>query len=272
MPLRADNPYRAGVDVWNEQEPWQQPLAWSVALHAFFFGGILIYAAVLGAFHGENWGGAGGGGAIGVELVSNVPLPRPVANTENILANESKGLTKTEPAKPEPVPKDAIPIPDKTTKVRPTPRQREVPEVAKNTPQPPPSNVVPYGQGGPISAGMYGTFNAAGAKGGFGFTGGGGDFGSRYAWYVKVVRDKVSENWLKYEVDPNIHDARRVYITFDITRDGRPSNVQVEQSSGVPSLDQSAVRALQRIDTFGPLPNDYGGNRVSVEFWFDYRR
>jgi protein TonB len=46
----------------------------------------------------------------------------------------------------------------------------------------------------------------------------------------------------------------------------------VEQSSGVPSLDQSAVRAIQRIDTFGPLPGDYSGNKVSVEFWFDYKR
>ena len=53
---------------------------------------------------------------------------------------------------------------------------------------------------------------------------------------------------------------------------GSPTNVQVEQSSGVPSLDQSAVRALQRIDTFGPLPSDYSGNKVSVEFWFDYKR
>jgi protein TonB len=55
-------------------------------------------------------------------------------------------------------------------------------------------------------------------------------------------------------------------------RDGHPANVQVEQSSGVPSLDQSAVRAIQRIDTFGPLPSDYSGNKVSVEFWFDYKR
>ena len=263
----------ARVDLWTESEDWHQPLAWSVALHTFLFGGILLYAAVLGSMHGENWGGAGGGGAIGVELVSNVPLPRPANPTENILANPSKGLTKTEPAKPEVVPPDAIPIPDKTTKARPTPpRPRDTQQVAKAVPPPPPTNVVPFGQGGPISAGMYGAFNAAGAKGGFGFTGGGGDFGARYGWYVKVVRDKVSENWQKYEVDPNIHDARRVYITFDITRTGQPSNIQIEQTSGVPSLDQSAVRALQRIDSFGPLPNDYAGNRVSVEFWFDYRR
>jgi protein TonB len=49
-------------------------------------------------------------------------------------------------------------------------------------------------------------------------------------------------------------------------------NIKVEQSSGIPSLDQSATRALQRIDTFGPLPAGYNGNYVSVEFWFDYKR
>ena len=78
---------------------------------------------------------------------------------------------------------------------------------------------------------------------------------------MDVVRRKVSENWLKYEVDPRITDARRVYITFDILRNGQPANVQVEQSSGVPSLDMSAVRAVQRIDTFGPLPGDYPATR-----------
>ena len=86
------------------------------------------------------------------------------------------------------------------------------------------------------------------------------------------MQQKVSENWLKYEVDPSIKDAQRVYLTFDITRTGQPANIRVEQSSGVPSLDQSAARALQRIDTFGPLPPDYAGNKVTVEFWFDYKR
>jgi periplasmic protein TonB len=93
-----------------------------------------------------------------------------------------------------------------------------------------------------------------------------------YGWYVQVIQRKVSENWLKYEVDPRITSAQRVYITFDVARDGHPYNVQVEQSSGVPSLDISAVRALQRIDTFGSLPPDYSGSKISVEYWFDYKR
>ena len=34
-----------------------------------------------------------------------------------------------------------------------------------------------------------------------------------------------------------------MYIYFEITRSGQPMNIRVEQSSGIPSLDQSAVRA-----------------------------
>jgi len=110
------------------------------------------------------------------------------------------------------------------------------------------------------------------SRGGVSLTGsGGGDFGSRWGWYVDIVRRKVSENWLKYEVDPNVQGAQRVFLTFEISRAGQPGNIQIEQSSGVPSLDISAKRALERIDTFGPLPNDYTGSRVSVELWFDYR-
>ena len=133
------------------------------------------------------------------------------------------------------------------------------------------TNQAAFGEGGPVS-GPYGSFAAGGAKGGFAVSGGGGDFGTRYGWYVQVIQRKVSDNWLKYEVDPRITSGARVYITFDVARDGHPFNVQVEQSSGVPSLDQSAVRALQRIDTFGTLPPDYSGSKISVEYWFDYSR
>ncbi len=262
----------ARADIWTEREDWRPPLGLSVALHAFLFAGILIYGAIASRA-GEGWGGGGpGGGAISATLVSTIPLPRPAVETDNILANNSKGLTQSPPkVKEEAETPDAIPIPDKNTKRRPPARPPRPTTQEKPQPMEMADNVVPYGQGGPVS-GPYGAFSAAGAKGGFGFTGGGGDFGSKYAWYVRTVQQKVSENWLKYEIDPSIHDAQRVYITFDILRNGQPVNIQLEQSSGVPSLDQSAVRALQRIDTFGPLPNEYAGNRVSVEFWFDYRR
>jgi protein TonB len=260
---------QANAEIFFEHDKWFRNLAWSVGLHIAVAGSIILYAVVWHGSGGSNWGAGGGGDAMGVTLVSSVPLPASTVQTQNVLANESKGLTQSLPKTEEKEP-EAIPIPDKNAKIKPKPRSS-----AQQKPKPQPeeeaSNVVPFGEGGPVS-GPYGTFNAGAAKGGFGFTGGGGDFGSRYAWYVRVVRDKVSDNWLKYEVDPRITEAQRVYVTFDIKRDGHPTNVQIEQSSGVPSLDQSAVRALQRIDTFGPLPPDYSESKVSVEFWFDYKR
>ena len=258
----------ANADIYTERDGWSTPLGLSVALHGMLFACILIYGAVLGRT-GQVWGGdIGGGEAMSVTLASNIPLPHADVETKNIVANESKGLTQSLPkAEEKPEPK-AVPIPEDFRK-RPKPK----PITSKLQPPKPvePTNVVPFGEGGPVN-GPYGSFSVPNAKGGFGYSGGGGDFGTRFAWYARQVQQKVSENWLKYEVDPNVGDARRVYITFDIDRSGHPSNIQIEQSSGVPSLDISATRALQRIDTFGPLPNEYSGRYVSVEFWFDYRR
>jgi len=260
----------ADAEIFFEHDRWARNLGWSVALHVGVAVTIILYAIIAPGRGGGAWGAGGGGDALGVTLVTSVPLPANPVQTENIVANQSKGLSQSVPSVEEKEP-EAIPIPEKETKKKPKP----APSATQRKPAPEPveeaNNVVPFGEGGPVS-GPYGVFNAGGAKGGFGFTGGGGDFGNRYSWYVRVVQQKVSDNWLKYEVDPRITEARRVYLTFDITRSGEPANVQIEQSSGVPSLDQSAVRALQRIDTFGPLPSDYAGNKVSVEFWFDYKK
>ena len=257
------------AEIFFEHDNWGRALGWSAGFHAGVTALIVLYSVAFSGASGANWGAGGGGSAIGVTLVSSVPLPANPTQSQNVLANESKGLTKSQPKVEEKAP-DAIEIQGKNSKIKPT----KPPTPTKAKPEAPPqeeTNQVAYGEGGPVS-GPYGTFSAGGAKGGFGVNGGGGDFGSLYAYYVQVIQQKVSENWLKYEVDPGISTAQRVYVTFDIARDGHPTNVQVEQSSGVPSLDQSAARAVQRIDTFGPLPQDYPKNKVSVEFWFDYTR
>ncbi|MGA8761996.1 MAG: TonB family protein [Candidatus Sulfotelmatobacter sp.] len=258
----------ANAEIFFEHDPWARALAWSAVFHVGLTGLLLLYAAAFSGPSGAGWGAGGGGSAMGVTLVTNVPLPASPAQTQNVLANESKGLTQSQPKIEQKEP-DAIEIQGKNAKIKPKP-----PTPTKAKPQPEPeadTNQVAFGEGGPVS-GPYGSFAAGAAKGGFGITGGDGDFGTKYAWYVRVIQQKVSENWLKYEVDPGITSAQRVYITFDIARDGHPFNVQVEQSSGVPSLDVSATRALQRIDTFGVLPPDYSGNKISVEYWFDYSK
>lgn len=256
------------TNIYSEHGQLSRPLAWSLGLHLAFAAFVVVYATYIQGFRGQGWG-SGGGEAMGATLVSSVPLPANPTEKTNVVATESKGLTKSEPIIEEVEP-EAIPIPDKNVKAKVKPAPVKTDTKRKTKLEPPVTNEVPYGEGGPVS-GPY-SMTAGSTKGGFGFTGSGGDFGSRFSWYVQGVQRKVTENWLKYEVDPRITDAKRVYLTFDISRDGHPSNVSIEQSSGVPSLDISARRAIERIDTFGTLPPDYSGNKVSVEFWFDYKR
>ena len=257
-------------NIFEYREPWESGVAASLMFH-----GVLVVAAILAGWygdkHGENWGGSATGESMSATLVSSaIPLPSTPTEKQNVLANESKGLTESQPVKetqPEP---EAVPLPDKTTKKPPVKTPPKVKTETTPKPVQRADNTIPYGQGGAASQ-PYTMVKTAMGTGGLSM-GQDGAFGSRYAWYVDAVRRKVSENWFKYEVDPNITSASRVYITFDIGRNGQPGNIQISQTSGVPSLDISAKRALQRIDTFGPLPNDYGGSKVSVEFWFDYKR
>src|SRR5699024_9199576 len=139
-----------------------------------------------------------------------------------VLATENKGLSQTQPKTQEVPPPDAIPIPARDSKK--APKQQTMKEARVSADILKQANSIPYGEGGP-AGNMYSTFSSAAGTGGVGTPG--GNFGSRYQWYVDAVRRRISEAWLKYEVDPRIANANRVYVTFDILRDGSPSNVQL---------------------------------------------
>jgi periplasmic protein TonB len=248
------------------------PLLYSIALHALLFGSVTV--SVLFSHRGETWGGPGGGdGAVTVGLVgslSGVPLPQPATITPSRVVDTTKGLYKEEQRPPEP-PEEAQHIPvfsrERTPRVV-SHRSR----VFENS-VPPPENAVPYGQGG-APALPYTSFSmAGGVQGGLGMNGpGGGNFGARYSWYVEAVRRRISENWLVSTVDSGVREAPRVTVSFQILRDGRITNIQVQQSSGNASVDNSARRAVLGSNPLPPLPSDYSGSTVNVEFWFDFHR
>jgi protein TonB len=99
----------------------------------------------------------------------------------------------------------------------------------------------------------------------------GGSNGFNYPWYVSLIQRKVSQAWYTQEVDPHTPYGSQVRVTFSISRDGTPSNIKIEQSSGSPTLDSSGLRAVQRVENFSPLPSGYSKSSVSVEYTFTYK-
>jgi protein TonB len=253
-----------------ELESLRRPLWVSFAMHCVL-GALLLMSSVF-SHRGDLWGGPGGAITVGiVGSVPGIPMPRPEIETSNRVVDDSRGLYKSEPqAKPQPMP-DATPIPKFERNKQ--PRYVTRPSRTLENPAQPPPNAVPYGGGGAPTV-PYTSFSmGAGTQGGLGFSGsGGGDYGSRFPWYVEAVQRRVSGNWLQSTVDPLVKWAPRVIATFDILRDGTVANIQITRSSGNYSVDNSAIRAIRDASPLDRLPAEYSGTRVSVEFWFDFRR
>jgi periplasmic protein TonB len=261
----------------NEGEKFDRWLFVSAIFHGVLFTLVILSPTLFPTSGDASWGSnTGGSGGINVKIVgtvSGVSLPSPEVVKEDAAANESQGFYKTEVAPP-PVPDKAEPIPETKApvKVTPPPRPpRPAPPSKSSTPAEPevPDNAVPFGQGGrPALA--YGQFTTGAGPAGIGF--GDGTFGNRYGWYVDSITRRISQNWLQSLVDSRIHAAPRVYLSFDIERDGSIRNVELKQPSGIPSLDRSAQRAILASNPLPPLPSDYRGGTVNVSFYFEYAR
>lgn len=253
------------ANLFYEREEWKTPLLISVAFHF----GLVLAMFVLGYMmqpHGNvNWG-TNSGQAVEAQMVSSapIPLPQPKEQTDNIVASENKTVAHTLPQPKDVETDDGISIkgkpPKKTIDKPVTPTHT----TARPAPTPMDTAVPSRDEGGPVS-GPYGSFSAPNTKGGVSVQE--ASFGDKYPFYIKQIRDAVQRNWRTYEIDPRITAPHRAFIEFEIVRDGSPHNVTVAQSSGVPSLDISAKRAVERIDGFGALPE---GSVLHVQFWFDY--
>jgi periplasmic protein TonB len=251
-----------------EHERFGAPMAGSFLLHGFVIAAVTVAAYLVGHFHGAEWGNDRAPGAIQATLVSSaptIPLPQDTPPTPNVLATEQPSPAPAPPQpKAAPVPQpDAIPIPVKKPEKKMPEKKQEQPSPKHAQPQPQ-QNRAHYGEAPATQiphslAGNPGENNPVNVNG--------GDFGSRFPWYVDVIRRKTAQNWLQREVAPGTPAGARVFLSFVISRDGSPSQVRIAQPSGSPTLDSSCLRAVQRVDTYGPLPPGYNGSTLSVSYY-----
>jgi protein TonB len=254
---------------WDEHEPLAGSWLGSFILHAMMGAAIAYSTLYLKSFHSDRWGQISSGTAISATLVSSapsLPLPNTQVTNDNVLATQTPSPAPLPPLpKAEAVPDEkAIPIqakPQVVKKIAP----KEQPKPPKYVQPPKQTHRAAYGEAAPSSVPMA---NASVANKSVVVQN--GDFGSRFGWYVDIIKRTVAQNWYSQLADPNASMGHSVIVTFVVHRDGSVSDPRIAQSSGVPSLDLSAIQAVERVNAFGPLPAGYPGSTVSVAYTFTY--
>jgi protein TonB len=251
-----------------QQDKFTTGVAGAIVLHlalAAIFVAVALFAHHTSSNHwGEN---ASSVGAIQASMVSAIPLPQKFKPVDkSVLAPDN-----VSPA-PQPPPKEATIPPPRATDilVKAKPQPTKLGPITQPAPpkHPQPTPPTPKATTGEAATQLPESITQL-KNGTATATVQDRTFGNRYAYYVQIVSQKVAQNWYTYEADAHASQGKHTTIVFDIERDGTPANVRVLDKSGSPSLDTSALRALQRVDGFGPLP---AGNQITVEYTFDYRQ
>jgi periplasmic protein TonB len=246
-------------------------LVYSGALHATVF--LAIAASIYFQFRGNQWAGEGGDlGGTKVNLVSSagIPMPRPIIPTQSQVVDPTQGLHEIEPPKLEQTPPDVTKLPEfKHDKPLPPSRKSKVFE----NKIPPPTNAIPYGKGGNPDI-PTGYSQNPGASAGVAMQGqGGGDFASRYGWYVAAVRRRIDPNHDPMSIDAAVRYSKTLHcsVSFTVARDGSIHNARITESSGNQSWDNAGLRAIIASNPLPALPNDYSGTSVDVIWDFPER-
>jgi periplasmic protein TonB len=242
-------------------EPVAGPAIGSLGLHLLLAACLLYYGWVMGLFHHNLWGNPGAGGSMQVNLTTSLPLPAQEINN-NVLATEKPSEAPAPPSPKEQRREDetAIPILGKQVK----PSKQNLAKTQPFQPKPRPNTAASGEQAGSRMAQQMQPGTAGPT------TVGDNSFASRFPWYVDQINRVMSQNWDRAEVDSRTPKGSRVYLVFTIHRDGTLSGLQLDRSSGSPTLDGSCERAAQRVDTFGSLPSTYNQNTLRVSYYCEY--
>lgn len=111
-------------------------------------------------------------------------------------------------------------------------------------------------------------------EGGSGWGSGPGGPGGYFphAYYVDLLRSRISSSWYSSLVAPGLKGKYVTGVYFIVRRDGEISDLRVERSSGIISLDLSARRAIENAAPFAPLPADFSSQYLIVHFEFEWEK
>jgi TonB family protein len=90
--------------------------------------------------------------------------------------------------------------------------------------------------------------------------------------YLTQILAAVKRNWQAVLPESARRGERRgkVTVRFSVSRDGKVTNVQITVPSGTEALDLAAIAGISATNPFPPLPPEYNGLPIRLQFVFLY--
>ena len=235
----------------------------SLVFHASFAIVLMIWPAGSRAARGPI------GPRIAVDLVGGLPGPKVVAPAARATPPAPTPIqAKPKPKPVEPKPKAAA-LETRKVEIVEKPKPPE-PEPESAVDDPTPSSGSPTEEAGGTPGSAVDAAEGVASDGAIeGDVGGGSLLGSEHAWYGARVTAALRANWRRPPLG-NVRETLTVMVSFDILRSGAVRNPRVLESSGVPSLDRSALRAVVDAQPLPALPRGLTADVVPARFEFTW--
>jgi TonB family protein len=88
-----------------------------------------------------------------------------------------------------------------------------------------------------------------------------------FAYYGRLIRKKISENWKKPFVAGS---SVKTIIYFQILKNGEIADAKIYEASRYPEFDKAALNAVLSSNPLPELPNEYNEDNLGVYFAFEF--
>ena len=242
-----------------------------VALLLFFLFGVQLLPGPAPIKLGTGLGGGQGGDFVTVGLSADLgggagmykdPITPPAPSPPPPKPVEKKAET--------PPPDESVFLEEKVEKKAPAPE----PQPRRRPDPPKPSSTKGAiarepdpGTGGP-GGGASGSGGGFGSGQGVSIGSGSGEESGIDSWYIRQVEQRIGRNWLR----TSLGKLSRVeaIATFVVRPNGQIDQIELEQNSGVRSVDRAVLRAIQASNPLPPLPYELRGRPVRFQAVFEY--
>lgn len=90
----------------------------------------------------------------------------------------------------------------------------------------------------------------------------------QYQYYLDLLEQRIARNWQPRKLGFRSGAPVTCSVHFQVEQDGRISRPTVSAGSGVPLMDREALRAVEAVGTFLPIPAGMAGRGIGITYIF----